>query len=577
MAEHRAPAGAAVRLPARCQMGDHGATVHVIQARPMTALPDPVAWTPPDPGCGPATSPRRVAARARHPAVRRLAAARLRRRVPCRHGGHRPRRRQLPDGSSTPLVLRHPESEDHRDPGGRAALARRLLPFMLTTVVQPGRKPAAADPRAGPAVPPLAGPAAARLPPTRRPSRRRSPNQGTAVTDRAGDHHGRLPLLVPRRGRRRRLEDRTRLRRFMDHHRLDSADAARLLSGLTPTRTAPAPHAVHSLDWYQPTAGEHTPASPPIPPDSSRPSKTQLTRRRVEQRCADQLRDRPRQLRRGRRCSPWRRSTPGSGRNRPTTSPLSGAAAGLRPAARRVPDCSRRPRRPQPNLLPRAHRARSVHLPHRDRAAPTTAVADTAAAHPTPHHRDPAADHRTPPRRHRRRPHRHRDDDQIHGQPASPGRASGPARIVRELDDFTKVQSRRRDRHRRHHPRLDTPVQPGRRHRHRPVPPPPTPPSSPANTGSPPSSPPATPPVASPTAATSPSTAAEVRHDRQAITTRQNPSCAEPTADTPAQPAVHSRSSNQAESAQANRLPGIGGPGGCSRQPELPHTSCFVS
>jgi phosphohistidine swiveling domain-containing protein len=32
------------------------------------------------------------------------------------------------------------------------------------------------------------------------------------------------------------------------------------------------------------------------------------------------------------------------------------------------------------------------------------------------------------------------DDHQIHGQPASPGRASGPARIVRDLDDFTTVR-----------------------------------------------------------------------------------------------------------------------------------------
>ena len=32
------------------------------------------------------------------------------------------------------------------------------------------------------------------------------------------------------------------------------------------------------------------------------------------------------------------------------------------------------------------------------------------------------------------------DDNQIHGQPASPGRASGPARIVRDLDDFTTVR-----------------------------------------------------------------------------------------------------------------------------------------
>ena len=55
------------------------------------------------------------------------------------------------------------------------------------------------------------------------------------------------------------------LRRFMSRPRqLDSSDAARLLSGLTPARTAPAPHAVHSLDWFHPTAGETPPPAPEL-------------------------------------------------------------------------------------------------------------------------------------------------------------------------------------------------------------------------------------------------------------------------------------------------------------------------
>ena len=58
------------------------------------------------------------------------------------------------------------------------------------------------------------------------------------------------------------------VRRFMDRHRLDSAAAARLLSGLTATRTGPAPHAVHSLDWFHPTAGER-PRQPTHPPTAA--------------------------------------------------------------------------------------------------------------------------------------------------------------------------------------------------------------------------------------------------------------------------------------------------------------------
>jgi phosphoenolpyruvate synthase/pyruvate phosphate dikinase len=66
--------------------------LYLLQARPMTALPEPVDWTPPHPGLLDAQLPARgVAARGDDTPVRRLAARTDRGRAPTRdalHGGH---------------------------------------------------------------------------------------------------------------------------------------------------------------------------------------------------------------------------------------------------------------------------------------------------------------------------------------------------------------------------------------------------------------------------------------------------------------------------------------------------------
>ena len=419
-----------------------GATVHVLQARPMTALPDPVTWTPPGPGLWACNF--RLGEWLPEP-VTPLFGDWL---LPAFDAGFRAGMRDtahavvsFPYGLVNGWYYATPNPKIAEIPAAVLRSHGRLLHFMLTTVVLPSWKPAAADQaldrlylhwrdRLLPDYHQLAD-----LTVADRPTRELPALIEQAITA-AGYHFWYLAVVG---GAAWKIEH--ALRRFIDRHRLDNVDAARLLSGLTPTRTVPVPHAVHSLDWYHPTAGEHTHASPHDPTDSSRPSKTRLERTRVEQRCADQLRDRPRQP------AAWTtllalaqkytRIREEQADNLTLVWPL------LRTCARRLGESlttadvlddpslvfflTRTELDQSTSLTETARRRQQQWLTQRRLTPPLTIgtpppligrhLAATVGA-------DIDTD----------------GDHQIHGQPASPGRASGPARIVRDLDDFTTVQ-----------------------------------------------------------------------------------------------------------------------------------------
>lgn len=418
-----------------------GGTVHVIQARPMTALPDPVAWTPPGPGLWACNF--RLGEWLPDP-VTPLFGDWL---LPAFDAGFRAGMRDtahavvgFPYGLVNGWYYATPNPKITEIPAAVLRSHGRLLPFMVTTVVLPGRKPAAADPaldrlyrhwrnRLLPDYHQLAD-----LPVDDRPTSELPALIEEAITT-AGYHFWYLAVVG---GAAWKIEH--ALHRFIDHHRLDNADAARLLSGLTPTRTTAAQHAVHSLDWYHPAAGEHVPAGPPIPTDSSRPSTAQLTRTQVEQRCADQLRDRPRQLKQWTTllalAQKYTRIREEQADSLTLAWPL------LRTCARRLGESltatgvlddpslvfflTRTELDQSTSLTETARRRREQWQTQRQLTPPLTIgtpppiIGRHLAA-------TVGADTDT-------------GDDQIHGQPASPGRASGPARIVRDLDDFTTIQ-----------------------------------------------------------------------------------------------------------------------------------------
>ena len=418
-----------------------GDMVHVIQARPMTALPDPVAWTPPGPGLWACNF--RLGEWLPEP-VTPLFGDWL---LPAFDAGFRAGMRDtaravvgFPYGLVNGWYFATPNPRIAEIPAAVLRSHGRLLRFMLTTVVLPGWKPAAADPaldrlyrhwrdRLLPDYHQLAD-----LPVDDRPTRELPALIEQAITT-AGYHFWYLAVVG---GAAWKIEH--ALRRYLDHHRLDSTDAARLLSGLAATRTAPAPHAVHSLDWFHPTAGEHVPAGPPIPTDSNRPAETQLERRRVQQRCADHLRDRPRQLTEWTTllalAQKYTRIREEQADNLSLVWPL------LRTCARRLGESLTaagvlddpslvffltRTELDQSTSLTETARRRQQQWQAQRRLTPPLTIG-------------------TPPPiigRHLAATvgaHTDTGDDQIHGQPASPGRASGPARIVRDLDDFTTVQ-----------------------------------------------------------------------------------------------------------------------------------------
>lgn len=420
-----------------------GGTVRVIQARPMTALPDPVTWSPP--GSGLWACNFRLGEWLPEP-VTPLFGDWL---LPVFDAGFRAAMHATAGATvSFPYGLVHgwyyatPNPQIAEIPAAVLRSRGRLLGFMLKTVVLPGRRPDRADPALDRLYRDWRGrllPDYHRLADLEIEDRpvEELPELVEQVVHTAGYHFWYLAVVG---GAAWKIEQ--ALRRFMARHRLgglDGSDAARLLSGLTPTHPAPA-HAVHSLDWFHPTAGESAPATPEPPPVDEAPSPSQLERLRLQQRCTDQLRSRP-HLR-----TQWTTLLGLAQKyariREEQAAHLTLAWPLLRTCARRIAEASvtvgalddpglifflTRAELDLPGPVTDTARQRQQQWQRQRRLSPPLTIGipppvigrhltDTLGAGAT-----------------------NSTGSQIQGQPASPGRATGTARIIRTLDDVTKV------------------------------------------------------------------------------------------------------------------------------------------
>ena len=421
-------------------------TVQVIQARPMTALPDHVTWTPPGPGLWACNF--RLGEWLPDP-VTPLFGDWL---LPAFDAGFRAAMHDTAGATvGFPYGLVHgwyyatPNPQIAEIPAAVVRSRGKLLEFMLKTVVLPSRRPDRADPL----LDRLYRNWRDRLLPDHhrftdlrvedRPLAE-LPSLIEQVVRMAGYHFWYLTVVG---GAAWKIEQ--ALRRFMDRHHLDSSDAARLLSGLGPAQTAlvqtaPDPHAVHSLDWFFPTAGESTATSPQAPSAKGPSPHAQVERLQLEQRCAGRLRGRPHLLTQWTTllalAQKYARIREEQAENLTLGWPL------LRACARQLgEELTDTGTLDDPGLVFFLTR---IEL---DQATPLT---DTARRRQQQWQRQrrltPPLTIGTPPPligRHLAETvgagSNSTTDTQIHGQPASPGRATGPARIVRSLDDFTKV------------------------------------------------------------------------------------------------------------------------------------------
>lgn len=422
-------------------------TVHVVQTRPMTALPDPVTWTPPGPGLWACNF--RLGEWLPDP-VTPLFGDWL---LPAFDSGFRAAMHDTAGATvGFPYGLVHgwyyatPNPRIAEIPGAVLRSRGQLLRFMLHTVVLPGRRPDRAEPTLDRLYRDWRDrllPHYHRLTDLRVEDRpvAELPSLVEQLVRMAGYHFWYLAVVG---GAAWKIEQ--ALRRFMGKHRLDSpnsddSDAARLLSGLIPTQTTPAPHAVHSLDWFHPTAGESPPAGPQTPVGEGRPTaQSQVERRQLQERCADQLREKPHLLREWTTllalAQKYARIREEQADNLTLAWPL------LRACARRLGEALTTTHTlDDPDLVFFLTRTELDHA---------TSVTDQARRrqHQWQQQRRlaPPLTIGTPPPligRHLAETvgagSSSGTDNEIHGQPASPGRATGPARIIRSLDDFTKV------------------------------------------------------------------------------------------------------------------------------------------
>jgi pyruvate,water dikinase len=284
---------------------DHDGRLWLLQARPMTALPDPVSWAPPGPGqwmrnfrLG------GVAARGGHPAVRDLAAAPDRRRylggMQASVGVRVPFRYALVNGwyyNATPIP-------------SPALLGRvlwrgrgRAVKVLFNALVRVGRNPAAAD-RA------VLSDLYRRWRDDELPRCRRLVASAGAEVDNA--EPGRLIALVDQLGRQAGIalwylaimggsawKMEARLTRFTRQHLADvlpdrDGGAQVLLRGLTAAPSGLVPHAVQSLDWYHPVAGELP--TTPAATGAERHKELAAQRAEAERRGTAALANRPRLL-----------------------------------------------------------------------------------------------------------------------------------------------------------------------------------------------------------------------------------------------------------------------------------------
>ncbi|MEU8246464.1 PEP/pyruvate-binding domain-containing protein [Nonomuraea sp. NPDC048916] len=406
----------------------------LLQARPMTALPEPVSWQPPGPGLWLRNF--RLGEWLPDP-VTPLFADWLLGRL---DEGFRQGMRETA-GAVVPFAhavvngwyYTRPVPSLRYLPGAIRRSRGRLLPFMLNALIRPERDPAGAD-RA--LLDRLYWRWRDEVLPAYRLLLTRQPRDPVRLIDDIGHMAGRhLWYLAIVGGAAWKME--ACLATFIEHHHLDH-DAQVLLSGLPGTSRSVPAHAVHSIDWYHPTAGETRPHPAPSTHGPQLPgavaSAPAAARVRAEHACRKALADRPESLSRfsdmlatAQRYAAIREE---QARELTLGWPL------MRDCLRRMgqalpePDdvyfLTRRELDRPADAIDRIRERRSAWERQRRLIAPLTIGA--------------------PPPLIGRRLQRSlgliraaRTDSALTGQGASAGRATGPVRVVRGPDDFAKV------------------------------------------------------------------------------------------------------------------------------------------
>jgi rifampicin phosphotransferase len=271
----------------------------LLQARPMTALPDPVDWTPPAPGYWMRNL--RLGEWLPEPMTPLFADWLLDR---IDHGEQQATREDVgaalafPHASINGWYYLGTPALSPRTIGTALLQGRgRLLRFFRYGVLGPGRDPVAADRHL------LAGLAEQwhkqLLPRYQRLVHQgdqqvetASPKQLAAIIDHVGVAAGRqLWSLAVVGGSAWKMEG--ALARFFRQHLAPTVDASvqELLVGLPGSQPDLAAHAVQSLDWYQPTAGEL--GWPPPRPFEDRHRELAARREALTAQCLAALADRP--------------------------------------------------------------------------------------------------------------------------------------------------------------------------------------------------------------------------------------------------------------------------------------------
>jgi pyruvate,water dikinase len=257
--------------------------MHPLESRPADDLPQPITWNPPGPGLWACNF--RLGEWLPDP-ITPLFADWL---LPIFDRGFRDAMRDTAGAAvAIPYALVNgwyyasPAPPIARLPGAVVRSRGRVLRFMITTVLQPTRNPVAADR----ALDRLYRDWHNGLLPDYRALAATDPErldleQLMALTEQVAETAGRhFWYLAVVGGAAWKME--RALGRFLGRHGLADIDTAVLLSGLS-SASGPPSHAVHSLDWFHPTAVEGNAAhgGAPAPIDDSRSL--------LEQRCTGQL------------------------------------------------------------------------------------------------------------------------------------------------------------------------------------------------------------------------------------------------------------------------------------------------
>lgn len=417
-----------------------GDQVHILQSRPMTALPQSVTWTPP--GAGLWACNFRLGEWMTDP-VTPLFADWL---LPVFDRGFRAAMRDtagavvpFPYGLVNGWYYSTPNPEIAQIPGALLRSGGGLLRFMIETVVLPGGRPVIADRTLDRLYRDWRD---RLLPDYQRLAAVECDQLGLAeltglverIVDAAGYHFWYLAVVG---GAAWKMEQ--AIQTFLSRQGLTDVDAAVLLSSLDPP-TPTLAHAVHSLDWFHPVAGECRPLTDTSdPPATCRPAGE--ARRALEQRCVDHFAHHPRAG------AEWAALIAVARKyvriREEQTSNLTLAWPLLRSCAARLGQMSTGGAAEDPALL--------FFLTHAELQLQRPATLQATARR-----REWLAQRKlTPPLTLGRPPaligHHlvatvgadragRSTAEQLVGQPASPGRATGPARIVRDPTDFAMVQ-----------------------------------------------------------------------------------------------------------------------------------------